>query len=431
MPHERLTFGALTIDVANRRVTLAGRDVLLPPKTHDVLVYLARHAGDLVAKQALLDAVWPDVFVEEGILSVHVAALRKALGDDARAPTFIQTVSKNGYRFIGAPVRVPSSTPPLDVYELVGRARQALMSVKGSRLAEVLASLEQAIAIDPAYAPAQACLALAHCARAELRQTAPAAAYASAKGAALRALALDDESADARVALGAVLFFSEWDWVGAERSLRRALELNPRHTQARLLCGRLLDAQGRLDDGLAMKIRALEDEPFSPAVHLAIALSYWNQRRYDETLRWATKTLELDASHLVAREFLAGVYWAMGDFDRHMEENLRHAATYGLTADALEPLRLRYESAGRPGVLRLSLEQAAAGAPVPDLQLALVHGELGNFDRAIDHLDRAIAGRDPCLVDLAVSPQWDPLRRHPGFARALARVGLPGLSPLL
>ena len=85
---------------------------------------------------------------------------------------------------------------------------------------------------------------------------------------------MDADNADAQAALGAVLFLSDWNWVGAERSLRRALALNPSHTEASLLYGRLLEALGRLQDGLELKLKALERDPFSPAVHLQISLLY-------------------------------------------------------------------------------------------------------------------------------------------------------------
>jgi len=237
---------------------------------------------------------------------------------------------------------------------------------------------------------------------------------------------MDPDAVDAHVALGAVMFLADWNWLGAERSLQRALTLSPGHTQARLLYGRLLDAQGRTDDGLAMKVRALEHDPFSPGVHLAIALSYWNQRRYDDMIRFATRALDLDPSHLLAREFLAGAYWKLGDFDRHMAENIRHAASYGVPADALEPLARRYEEEGRAGVVRMTL---SVNASLPDAQLALLHGELGEMNEALDHLRRAMAQRDPCLVDLAVAPQWDLLRADPRFSECLVEMALLPAPP--
>jgi len=426
MGHERYTFGDTALDVDERRVTHRGEPVQLSPKAHDVLVYLVRHAGHLVQKRELLEAVWPEAFVEEGILAVHVSGLRSALGDNPRDPSCIETVAKSGYRFI-APVHkdngaaLPPTPVRAEVHELVGRARAHLMSASRAEVPHAVRLFQEAIDLDPTHAPAHAGLALACCAEADWRISRPADAYARAKTAALRALAMDDASADARVALGAVMFLGEWDWIGAERSLQRALETNPDHVQGRLLYGHLLDTQGKLQDGLAMRLRALETAPFSPAVHLALALSYWNQRRYDEAIRWANKTLELDAAHGLAREFLAGAYWKLGDFDRHMEENIKHAAAHGVPAEALDGLRRAYAVGGRAGVVRLALEQADR---LPDLQLALFYGELGDPDRALTHLQRAIEGRDPCLVDLAVSPQWDVLRADPRFVQCVSGMGL-------
>src|SRR5688572_2935964 len=429
MTPESFSFGDVTVDAVERRVTRAGRDVSLPPKAFDLLVHLVRRAGRLVTKDDLLAGVWRDAFVEEGILAVHVSTLRKALGDEPAAPAYIQTVAKQGYRFI-APVRCTAAVavPAIasgEVHELVGRGRAHLLSAKRAQVPDAVRSFAAAVALDSTHAPAHAGLALAHCAEAEWRLAPPAVAFDLARASALRALAMDDESADARTALGAVMFMGDWDWIGAERSLQRALASHPAHTQARVLYGRLLDAQGRLAEGLAMKLRALESEPFSPSVHLAIALSYWNQRRYDEAIRWANKTLELDPGHGLAREFLAGAYWALGDFDRHMAENLKHAAAHGMPADALAPLERAYATHGRAGVVRLALEQAARQpAGFPEVQLALFHSELGDLDAAIPHLERAIEARDPCLVDLAVAPQWDALRADPRFERCLAAMGL-------
>jgi len=442
MDDDRFTFGAFTLDVAERRLSRDGREVALSPKAHDLLVQLVRRAGHLVPKKDLLDAVWPAAFVEEGILAVHVSGLRKALGDDRRTATYIQTVAGTGYRFVatvlpgtaatdgrrraGGGTVLPMLTPSgPEVYELVGRGRAHLLTASRAEVPLALAAFEAAIAIDPTYAAAHAGLALAHCAQVELRLIAPADGFARARASALRALAMDDTCADAQVALGAVMFFGEWDWTGAERSLGRALELNPHHTQARVLFGRLLDAQGRLEAGLDMKLRALERDPMSPSVHLAIALSYWNQRRYDESIRWAGKTLELDPGHPMAREFLAGAHWKMGNFDRHMDENVKHAEANGVPSDALEPVRRAYAAEGRPGVVRLALQQAASHpSGFPAVQLALLHGELGDLNAALPQLERAIEGRDPCLVDLAVAPQWDALRADVRFQQCLIRMGL-------
>jgi adenylate cyclase len=100
---ETYTFGGFTLDVPERRLSRHAEQLTLAPKAFDVLVALVRRAGRLIGKTELLETVWPESFVEEGILTVHVSALRKALGDTSRPPRFIETVSRSGYRFI-APV---------------------------------------------------------------------------------------------------------------------------------------------------------------------------------------------------------------------------------------------------------------------------------------------------------------------------------------
>ncbi|HUL71884.1 MAG TPA: winged helix-turn-helix domain-containing protein [Vicinamibacterales bacterium] len=427
-------FGAFSLDVSERRLSRQGRDIALEPRTYDLLVGLVRHAGRLMTKRELLDLVWREAFVEDGILSVHVSHLRKLLGDTAGGPAHIETVPKAGYRFIAPVTRrepmrhpgvIPNGATRPEVHELVGRGRDYLLAASMHCVPKAVAAFREAVTLEPAHAAAHAGLALACCALADLRLARPGDAYAEAKSAALRALAMDDTNSDARVALGAVLFLSEWNWTAAERCLQRALELNPDHTEAYLLYGRLLEALGRLTEGLQMKLRALERDPKSPLVHLQIAMSYWNQREYDAVINWTNKTLELDPRHPHAREFLAGAYLHMGDIERHFAENLRHAELHGVSVEALAPLKRAYDEGGRRGIVRYVLEQATKQPGMPPAMLAVHYAEAGELDAAFAHLHRAIEGRDPMLVHLAVAPQWDPLRHDPRLADCLGRMGLP------
>src|SRR4051812_19913687 len=134
---ERYGFGDFTLDLRERQLSRLGERVSLAPKAHDVLLALVRRSGQLVTKGELLDLVWPDTFVDEGILSVHISALRKALGDDRNGHGFIETVPRAGYRFI---VRVtalvegdiadksPAPTRSPQIYQLFGRGRAHLLS---------------------------------------------------------------------------------------------------------------------------------------------------------------------------------------------------------------------------------------------------------------------------------------------------------------
>ncbi len=444
---ERFQFGDFMLDVHERRLSRTGSEAIrLAPKAFDLLVALVRESGRLVTKQELLARVWPDSFVEEGILTVHIASLRKALDEAQRGSTYIETVPRSGYRFVAPvtgsvdrddPVAGQAVLPPIEVYELVGRGRSHLLSGSNFELPDAVTAFRTAIEIDSTYAAAHAGLALTRCAQASLRMVPHLEAYADARASALRALAMDDGCADAQVALGSVLFLSEWDWTGAQRSLRRALDLNPAHCEGLLQYGSLMEALGHLEQGLRFKQQALERDSRSPLVFVHIAMSYWHQRRYDDAITWATRALDLDPRHLLAGEFLAGALWKKGDLERFLAENLRRAEVWGVPKTALAQLERScaemmdaYVSGGQPQLARCMLEHLPRGeGGAASIQRAVLHGAVGDFDIAFDHLDRALDTRDPALVHLAVAPQWDSLRPDVRFNQRLAKMGLDATRP--
>jgi DNA-binding winged helix-turn-helix (wHTH) protein len=433
-------FGGFTLEVAERRLTRGGEVIRLSPKAHDVLVMLLRQAGRLVTKDALLSQVWSEACVEEGILAVHVSALRKVFGDDTRSSGYIETVSRAGYRFVAPVTRehVDRHTPlhaqprPVELYELVGRGRARVLSGSYFELRDAPSFFRSAIEIDSTYAAAHAGLALALSLQGCLRVVPYEEAFAEAKSSALRALAMDSECADAQMALGTVLFAGEWDWTAAERSLRRALEINPSHTEALLAYGGLMEALGRPDEGMRFKQQALARNPESWLVYAEIANSCWNQRRYDEALLWANRVLDVDPRHLLAGEFLAGVYLKQGNVDQFLAENLRRAKLFGAPEAAVERLtrlaagmRQAYAAEGEAGLARCMLNQIPPdGTGALALQRAVLHGAAGQLGAAFEHLDRALDRRDPALVYLAVAPQWDSLRGDPRFTDRLKRMAL-------
>ena len=199
--------------------------------------------------------------------------------------------------------------------ELVARGWAHLRSASFFEVSDAVSAFQAATVIDPTYAAAYAGLALAKVAQATNRNVL-VEAFGEAKAAALRALALDDESADAQVALGAVMFLAEWDWIAAERSFQRALAIDPNHAEAYLHYGDLMEALGDLERGFHLKLQGLECDSTSALAHVLIAFSFWNQRRYDDVIVWANKALDRDPQHLFARELLGGAYWKMGDLER-------------------------------------------------------------------------------------------------------------------
>lgn len=443
-------FDEFALDVGERRLLRGAETVRLSPKAYDVLVLLVRQSGRLVTKDELLAQVWPESFVEEGILNVHVAALRKALGDDTRPPAYIETVVRSGYRFIAVvsfdpadekPLTPSAITRPVELYELVGRGRSQLLSGSYFELPAAVDAFRSAIEIDPTYAPAHAGLARARCQQAAFRAAPHQEAFTEAKASALRALAMDSASADAQVALGTVLFLSEWDWAAAERSLQRALQINPDHTEALLQYGSLQEALGRLDDGLRCKQQALARDPRSPGVLVQIAISYWHQRKYDETQVWARRALEIDPKHVLASQFITHVYWKIGEVNRFAAWIVSQAIAWGFSEERVAVMKQVtadmqqvYATAGLSGVRRFMVDQITNPQLDFDVLLkmaffrAVLYGAAGRLDEAFDCLDQAIAYRDPALVHLAVAPDWDSLRADPRFAERLRSMALPSVA---
>src|SRR4029077_10761661 len=113
--HRKLRFGPFELSIGERVLRRDGRVLPLGDRALDILTYLANSPGEVIAKQALMDHVWSDVTVEEGSLRVHVAAIRKALGDGQFSNRYIANIKGRGYSFVSTVSSLAAGTrnPPL------------------------------------------------------------------------------------------------------------------------------------------------------------------------------------------------------------------------------------------------------------------------------------------------------------------------------
>jgi DNA-binding winged helix-turn-helix (wHTH) protein len=112
-------FGHFRLDPRDERLWRGRDELVLRPKTFAVLSYLVKHAGRLVSRDELLEAVWPGIVVSEAVLTVCIGEIRQALGDDSREARYVETAHRRGYRFIAT---VTSSTPFVHAAEPPGPA---------------------------------------------------------------------------------------------------------------------------------------------------------------------------------------------------------------------------------------------------------------------------------------------------------------------
>src|SRR5260370_7153995 len=108
--HRKLKFGLFELSSSERVLRRGGEGLRLGGRALDILIYLADRPGEVIAKQELMDRIWSDVTVEEGSLRVHVAAIRKTLGDGQFGNRYIANIKGRGYSFVGTVVPLTGNT---------------------------------------------------------------------------------------------------------------------------------------------------------------------------------------------------------------------------------------------------------------------------------------------------------------------------------
>ena len=220
-----------------------------------------------------------------------------------------------------------------------------------------------------------------------------------AKEAALQALAIDDTVADAHVALGMVLHLYEWDWSGAEREYRRALDLNPGDTFARVVYAELLGQKGRAGKSVAEARAAVERDPLSLHNRHCLAQVLWLARQFDASVAEVRTGLELDRAYYI-------LYWDLGvallSLGRHDEgvEALRQATSFapgdpGPQACLGWALWLAGHRQEAFTILE-DLERRQTQEFISGFLMALVSVGLGESEQAISWLQKAAEERDEC-----------------------------------
>ncbi len=287
---------------------------------------------------------------------------------------------------------------------------------------------DEAIARDPRFALAYAGLADSWAVLGNVKAVAPAEAYPRAKAAALKALALDDELAEAHASLGYVRRFFDWDWPAAAASFERALELDPDYATAHRWYGQYLSGMGRHEDALRHVRRALALEPLSLIIHTAVGDVLFYARRYHDAIPYYRRAIELDSSFLAGRSDLARALEFVGQLDEataeyqaalQLAEGARADPSVGL-ANVHAVNGRRQQAQQILGALRARRERSYVSA----WGLASVYAVLGETEAALEWLERAYSEHDSTLVLLKVHPRFDALREAPRFEALLRQMQL-------
>ena len=319
------------------------------------------------------------------------------------------------------PVAVTSNLQAYDLY-LLGRHHWSERSDSGMRRAREL--FQQALELDPNYAPAWSGLADASAVLASWQFADPAEMFPIATDAARRALGLDESLAEAHASLGFVKMSWEWDWEGVLRELGRAIELNPNHETAHRWLSAFLAGIGRFDEAMPIAERALLLDPLSVLPHMNLGIIHvlsGDQPRAEAQFR---RVLAMNPTFLRALLFLGASVGLQGRHDesiRVMTELVERGkrAPFYLWALALSNAMAGRSHEARAAVA--SLDQSK----FPALYRAELHHFLGERDAALTALEQGLTERSDWMYSLEMQPFLKELHGEPRFQTVLAKLRLP------
>ena len=289
---------------------------------------------------------------------------------------------------------------------------------------------EEAIGKEPNYALAWSAMANSYLVLWYFGHLAPAESVPKWKAAINRALEIDQTLAEAHASLARLKLYYEWDFPGAERQFRQALELNPNSVEAHGQYGNLLAVMGRTDEALAEGRRAVELDPLSLTTNHTVGWLYWTVGEFDRMGEQGRKLIELEPNFhgghwLIGNEAIARGRYEQATAEIEKAVELEAGRTrqlsvlgclYGITGKrnkAEQVLSLLMELSERRHVLRSDIARVYAG--------------LGDKDRAFEWFEQAYQQREGNLLFLKADARslFPALKSDPRMADLMQRIGLP------
>jgi DNA-binding winged helix-turn-helix (wHTH) protein/TolB-like protein len=322
-------------------------------------------------------------------------------------------------------------TESVEAYQLYlqGRLFQSKRTVADVRSA--IGYFQQAIALDQNYAPAYSGLADSYHLLAFYGALSPQEAYPQAKKAALKALEIDPDRAEAYTSLARIKSAYDRDARGAEEDFRRAIEINPNYAPAHHWYSRHLLYLGRVDEAVLEARKAQELDPLSLIINGSLAEILYCARRFDDALKYLRRVREVDPSFQKAfiATYLYLTYMRKGMYEEAILENakrLSDGAGAGKEAGAAAALRAAYATGGERGVWQKQIELAEKlkkGDRDFPLFMAEAYTRLGENDQAFVWLNKAVAEKHQAVWSIPIDPDFDSLHSDPRFAELVRRVG--------
>jgi len=286
----------------------------------------------------------------------------------------------------------------------------------------------KAIEIDPGYALAYAGLAEYYC-MLSMHLAKPEPFIRQGRIAAEKALSIDEILAEAHTALGFIKFSYDWDWLGAERSFRQAIQLNPRYATAYNWYAALLGIINRHEEAIRYMTQAQEYDPGSAIINRDLGVIYAWAGDFEKALNQLQFTIDMDPGFSPAYHFMGVVYLWLKKYDSAIEYFKKVRAMTGDFFDIIGSLGYAYAKSGQREAALRELKKLEDLLKIQDTRASeffLIHSGLGNADQAFEWLDIACKNHEFAVVLLlgCESELWfEDLLPDPRFKEILTRIG--------
>jgi TolB-like protein len=291
--------------------------------------------------------------------------------------------------------------------------------------------LERSIQQDPNFAPAYAELSYSYMVIAGRNLLPPEEALRRAKATVAKALALDENLAEAHCVLGMIQGEYEWDWPAEERELTRAVQLDPSSSLARMDYAIYLITMGRKKEAIQEVNTALELDPFSPMQHTLASWFFLLARQYELAIQEARRAIQIDPVQSGAQELLGMALAASGADGQAFTEWLQYLNLNGETDLAKDLENAAQKMAGTSDMghklARITLafyRKKSKTQYVSALVMAAGYMDLGDRDKTFEWLNKAYQERSAGIYSIGLQPYFDPLRADPRFNELLRRMNL-------
>ena len=301
--------------------------------------------------------------------------------------------------------------------------------LEGARTIKPLLAIEsfrEAIEIDPEYAPAWAGLAQSLDWAANWGNIDATEGFEQAREAAIKALELDEDLAEAWTMLAKIQYAYDWDWYTAQGTIRTALMHEPKNSKALMNASAIEKAVGNFDEAVLLAQRAVDSDPLNPVVLRFLALAYWGAGRYEETNETTLRILDLYPQRFLANNDVA---WSYLNLDRP-EEALQYVEfeeKYHPDETRMPQLARAFimHSLGRDEESRQSLDYTIENSGQwLAYQVAEVYAWRGETDKAFEWLEISYDQRDGGVSHLLGDPSFKPLHNDPRWEPYLLKLGL-------